>query len=68
MWFFGLIQPILYKKKGYRKFSIFDIRAMLSFESLDIFGEYTKSLFVHNGLKYTLSEHTRCGGGEKDGD
>jgi hypothetical protein len=26
---------------------------MLSFESLDVFGEYTKSLFVHNGLKYT---------------
>jgi hypothetical protein len=41
---------------------------MLSFESLDTFGkEYTKSLFVHNGLKYRLSEYTRCGGGEKDG-
>jgi hypothetical protein len=41
---------------------------MLSSESLNVFGEYTKSLFVHNGLKYRLSEYTRCGSGENDGD
>ncbi len=36
---------------------------MLSSESLDVFGEYTKSLFVHNGLKYRLSEYTTHGVG-----
>ncbi len=44
---------------------------MRSFESLGIFVEYTKSLFVHNGLKYKLSEYTTHGvgaGGENDGD
>ena len=42
---------------------------MLSSESLGVFGEYTKSLFVHNGLKYRLSEYseyTQCGGREND--
>jgi hypothetical protein len=32
---------------------------MLSFDSLDVFGEYTKSIFVHNGLKYRLSEYSQ---------
>jgi hypothetical protein len=44
---------------------------MLSFDSLDVFGEYNKSLFVLNGLKYRLSEYsqyTRCGGRENDSD
>ncbi len=67
--FFGLIQPMLYKKKGYRKYFFFDSWAMLSFDSLDVFWEYTKILFVHNGLKYRLSEYseyTQCGGREND--
>jgi hypothetical protein len=43
---------------------------MGSFESLDVLGEYTKSLFVHKSLllKNWLSEYKGCGGGENDGD
>jgi hypothetical protein len=42
---------------------------MLSFKSLDVLGEYAKSLFVHV-LKFWLSEYTQCGGGgeENNGD
>ncbi len=62
---------MLYKKKRYRKILFFDSWAIPSFDSLDVFGEYTKSLFVHNGLKYRLSEYsqyTQCGGRKNDSD